>query len=195
VPAAQSKDLVNEVRKELRSLPSYGVFDLLTFVANPDGSVVLAGYVVNSSLKTDAEKAVAGIKGVAKVDNRIEVAPNSIADDEVRRRIFRAIYRDPFLAKYGTAADEMAATRPRFSPWGNRFHDFPIFRESRWMQAPFFGEEPVGDYGIHILVKNGVVTLVGEVDSEDDKKAVVANASRVGGASKVVDALYVRPKK
>jgi hypothetical protein len=70
----------------------------------------------------------------------------------VRRRIFRAIYRDPFLAKYGTAADEMAATRPRFSPWGNRFHDFPIFRGSRWMQAPFFGEEPVGDYGIHILV-------------------------------------------
>jgi len=63
------------------------------------------------------------------------------------------------------------------------------------MQAPFFGEEPVGDYGVHILVKNGVVTLVGEVDSEDDKKAVVANASRVGGASKVVDALYVRPKK
>jgi hypothetical protein len=116
VPAAQSNDLVNEVRKELRSLPSYGVFDLLTFVANPDGSVVLAGYVVNSSLKTDAEKAVAGIKGVTKVDNRIEVAPNSIADDEVRRRIFRAIYRDPFLAKYGTAADEMAATRPRFSP-------------------------------------------------------------------------------
>jgi hypothetical protein len=57
-----SNDLVNEVRKELRSLPSYGVFDLLTFVANPDGSVVLAGYVVNSSLKTDAEKAIAGIK-------------------------------------------------------------------------------------------------------------------------------------
>jgi hypothetical protein len=62
VRAAQSNDLVNEVRKELRSLPSYGVFDLLTFVANPDGSVVLAGYVVNSSLKTDAEKAIAGIK-------------------------------------------------------------------------------------------------------------------------------------
>ena len=123
---AQATDLVNEVRKELRSLPGYGVFDLLTFVVNPDGSVALGGYVTNSSLKTDAEKTVSGVKGVTKVDNKIEVAPTSIGDDDIRRSVFRAIYRDPSLARYGTAADEMAATRPRFSPWGNRFRDYVI---------------------------------------------------------------------
>jgi osmotically-inducible protein OsmY len=37
------------------------------------------------------------------------------------------------------------------------------------MMAPFYGYEPIGDYAIHILVKNRVVTLAGIVDNEGDK--------------------------
>jgi len=37
------------------------------------------------------------------------------------------------------------------------------------IDAPFYGLEPIGNYAIHILVKNRVVTLVGVVDNEGDR--------------------------
>jgi osmotically-inducible protein OsmY len=40
-----------------------------------------------------------------------------------------------------------------------------------WMNEPFFGYDPVGDYAIHILVNNCTVTLAGVVDNEGDKRS------------------------
>ena len=51
--------------------------------------------------KSDAEAAVKGIESVASVDNQIEVLPVSPMDDQVRRAVYRAIYSDPGLSKYG----------------------------------------------------------------------------------------------
>jgi hypothetical protein len=191
---AQPTPLIKEIRRELRSLPSYGVFDLLTFKANDDGSVTLGGYLLSEALKKDAETVVSSVKGVTKVDNRIEVAPVSVTDDELRRKVFRAIYRDPFLARYGTPADEAAASRARFAPWGDGFRDFNEFGTARWMQAPFFGQEPIGNYAIHILVKRGVVTLAGTVDNEADKTAA-AQKARLAGAGTVNNDLHVTVKR
>src|ERR1044071_1343110 len=67
----QSQDglyLMNKVRKELVTLPYYGVFDNLAYKI--DGSTVtLFGQVVRPSTQKDAERRVAKIKGVDRVVN------------------------------------------------------------------------------------------------------------------------------
>jgi len=88
-----------EVRHELVMLPYLGVFDNLAYKV--DGSTVaLFGQVTRPTLKSDAERVVKGIEGVEKVDNQIEVLPPSPMDDQLRRRLFRAIYGYPSLQKY-----------------------------------------------------------------------------------------------
>src|SRR5215467_1277268 len=122
------ENLVREVRHQLLLLPYYSVFDNLMFKVDED-KVTLLGQVVRPTLKSDAENAVKGIEGVASVDNQIEVLPVSPMDDQVRRAVYRAIYGDPGLSKYG------------------------------WSALP----------SVHIVVKNGNVTLEGVVDSESDR--------------------------
>jgi hyperosmotically inducible protein len=63
--------------------------------------VTLEGQVVRPTLKSDAEAAVKSIPGIGTVVNRIEVLPVSPMDDEIRRAVYRAIYSDPSLSKYG----------------------------------------------------------------------------------------------
>jgi hyperosmotically inducible periplasmic protein len=88
-----------EVRHELLMLPYLGVFDNLAYKV--DGyNVTLYGQVTRNVVKSDAEKAVKGIEGVAKVDNQIEVLPTSPMDDQLRRRLYRAIYGYEPLERY-----------------------------------------------------------------------------------------------
>lgn len=173
-------DEATAVRQDLRALPEYGVFDLITFQVNPDHSVTLAGYVTLAEIKKNAEHAIATDKSVVlRVDNRIEIAPISTTDERMRREVFAAIYGDAFLSKYGTPAEIAAAQHTRLSPWGDGFRAFGEFSSARWTGAPFYGQEPIGNYAIHILVKNGTVTLVGVVGSPDDKNAAGRDAMRV----------------
>ena len=97
-PQAEQR-IQKEVRHELVMLPYLSVFDNLAFKV--DGyDVTLLGQVVNPSLKSDAENVVKRIEGVEKVTNQIEVLPPSPMDDQLRRRLFRAIYGYPTLQKY-----------------------------------------------------------------------------------------------
>jgi hyperosmotically inducible protein len=94
-----------EVRHELLMLPYLGVFDNLAY--RVDGTTVtLAGQVTRPTLKTDAERVVKGIEGVEKVDNQIEVLPPSSMDDQLRRRLYRAIYGFPSLQKYALGVQQ-----------------------------------------------------------------------------------------
>ena len=94
-----------EVRHELVMLPYLGVFDNLAYKV--DGSTVtLFGQVTRPTLKTDAERVVKGIEGVEKVDNQIEVLPPSSMDDQLRRRLYRAIYGYPSLQKYAMGVQQ-----------------------------------------------------------------------------------------
>src|SRR5258708_26835916 len=95
-----------EVRHELIMLPYLDVFDNLAFKV--DGyNVTLYGSVTRPTLKSDAEKVVKGIEGVEKVDNQIEVLPPSLMDDQLRLRLYRAIYGYPSLEK-----DAMPVNKP-----------------------------------------------------------------------------------
>lgn len=190
-----SGQVAAEVRKELATLPYYGVFDLLTFQVSDKGLVTLGGSVFHAGLKDDAVRAVKKVDGVKEVADKIETQPTSGADDEIRWGVYRAIYRDSFLSRYGTPGDELLAGRPRLLPWGRGFRSWDAFGEPRWAGAPFLGMEPVGNYAIHILVNRGTVTLAGMVDSQGDKDAAGIKANGVMGAFKVVNDLQVAPRK
>jgi hyperosmotically inducible protein len=99
-PSGRAEErITKEVRHELLMLPYFGVFDYIAFKVN-GYEVTLLGEVVRPVTKSDAEGAVKQIEGVEKVNNQIEVLPPSPMDDQLRLRLFRAIYGDPALQKY-----------------------------------------------------------------------------------------------
>src|SRR5437773_4944097 len=140
--------LVKEVRHELVMLPYYNVFDNLSYKV--DGSTVtLMGQVTRPTLKSDAERVVKGIEGVERVVNNIEVLPLSPNDDRLRLAVYRAIYGDTTLNRYG-----LQAVPP-----------------------------------IHIIVKNGQVSLEGVVANQADKNVANIRANGVPGVFGVTNNL------
>src|SRR5271163_279056 len=89
-PASFSQEdgmrIVKEVRKRILGLSNYGVFDWLTFGIHGN-NIILNGYASRPTLKSDVERAVKGIPGVAGVDNNIEVLPLSPNDDRIRAAV------------------------------------------------------------------------------------------------------------
>ena len=149
-PAALDR-ITREVRHELLLLPYYGVFDNLAYQVQPDGTVILQGYTVRPTTKSDAENAVKRIEGVEKVVNNIDVLPTSPNDDQIRRAVYRAIYGNDVLSQYALRA------------------------------VPT----------IHIIVKNGNVTLEGAVARQMDKQVAEMQAKSVSGVFSVTNNLKV----
>ena len=148
--AKYTEKLVKEVRHQLVMLPWYSVFDNLSYKVEGD-KVTLYGEVTRPTLKSDAEAAVKSIEGVATVVNNIEVLPLSPMDDQTRRAVYRAIYGEAALSRYG-------------------FQAVP---------------------SIHIIVKNGSVTLEGVVDNETDKNLANLRANQVPNVFSVKNNLVV----
>jgi hyperosmotically inducible protein len=148
---ARARDnLIRRVRHKLAMLPYYSVYDYMTFEVDGD-HVTLNGATVRDTLKSDAEKSVKSIEGVASVTNNVEILPLSSLDWQVRRAVSRAIYREPALSRYGLSS------------------------------MP----------SIHILVRNGNVTLEGVVDREADKNLAGIRANGVPGVFGVKNNLVV----
>ena len=100
-PQAGQAELMKKVRKELVTLPYYGVFDNLEYSVE-NGVVTLYGQVVRPSTRSDAGRRVARLKGVERVVNNIEVLPLSGFDDSIRRQTYRALFGwDSPLFRYG----------------------------------------------------------------------------------------------
>ena len=171
--------IIKEVRHRLLSLPNYGVFDSLKFAVK-GRTVILEGEASRPTLKSDAERAVKGIPGVQTVENQIDVLPNSPNDDRIRMGVYRRIYGQPTLRKYTG------------SPVG--FGRFPsvAFAAGGITQAP-----PLGFHAIHIIVKNGNVTLEGVVNNEMDASIANMQANMTPGAFSVDNNLQIagRPVK
>ena len=64
----------------------------------------------------------------------------------------------------------------------------------RFAAAPFYGYDPVGNYAIHILVKNRVVMLAGVVDNEADKNLAGIKARGIKDVTGVNNDLEVSPQ-
>jgi BON domain-containing protein len=164
-----------EIRKELLQLPYYSVFDFLAFKYDR-GTALLTGYAYAPALKQDAERAVKRVPGVDAVQNNVEQLPPSQTDDEIRWREYYAIYNDPFLSRYAPGAAMLWGHRHRFGGFAGIWGD---------------GYEPAGDYPIHIVVRNGRVTLLGVVDNEGDKTIAGTKARQVPGTFEVMNELIV----
>ena len=94
--------LTKEIRKEIVTLPFYGVFDWFEYKVEPDGTVYLAGQVTRPTLKKDAQRRVEKVEGVDRVINQIEVLPLSPNDDRLRRAVYRELFNfNSPLFRYG----------------------------------------------------------------------------------------------
>ena len=93
------EQLAKKVRKELVTLPWYGVFDNLEYQIE-GSTVTLSGQVVQPSTRKDAERRVRKLAGVERVVNNIEVLPLSGFDDRIRYGTLRAIQRTAGLYRY-----------------------------------------------------------------------------------------------
>ncbi len=91
--------LTREVRHQLLMLPYYTVFDWFEYRVS-GYKVELDGYVVNSTLKSEAGNVVKKIEGVQKVTNNIKVLPLFPSDNRIRVAEYRAIYGFPGFEKY-----------------------------------------------------------------------------------------------
>src|SRR5919206_5378724 len=88
---AAFEQLAKKVRKELVTLPWYGVFDNLEYQIS-GSTVTLSGQVVQPSTRKDAERRVKRLAGVERVVNNIEVLPLSSFDDSIRVSAYRALF-------------------------------------------------------------------------------------------------------
>ena len=96
-------DLENGVRHEILMYPRYTLWDDISFRID-NGNVSLLGAVSQPYKKSDLERIVQRIPGVASVTNEIKVLPLSPQDDRLRLQVARAIYRDPALSRYAMGA-------------------------------------------------------------------------------------------
>ncbi len=99
VPKRAVERITRQVRHEILMLPYYNVFDNITYKVQ-GYNVTLMGAVTQPVLKKQAANVVKGIEGVEKVDNQIEVLPLSNMDDQLRLRLYHAIYGFAPLEKY-----------------------------------------------------------------------------------------------
>jgi hyperosmotically inducible protein len=92
--------IANEIGRQVDIYAQYSIFDHISGVVD-DGVVTLIGKVTMPFKKDDIEKRVRKIVGVTEVRNQVEVLPVSSYDEELRRRIARAIYGNSAFWQYG----------------------------------------------------------------------------------------------
>ncbi|HSU31012.1 MAG TPA: BON domain-containing protein [Bryobacteraceae bacterium] len=166
--------IARDVRKSILTLPEYGVFDYIHFGIK-GRTVILKGEASRPTLKSAAENAVKKIEGVESVQNDIDVLPNSPNDDRIRAAVYYRIYSQPSLQKYTS----------------NRG---PQFRSLTRRTMGITYDPPIGYHAIHIIVKNGSVTLVGAVDNSSDAALAGMQANLTPGVFSVDNDLFVTSK-
>jgi hyperosmotically inducible periplasmic protein len=165
--------IAEEVRKQIVTLPQYGVFDYIHFAIKGTDTVVLQGRASRPTLKSSAENVVKRIEGVTTVDNQIQVLPNSPNDDRIRAAVYASIYGFPALQRY---TSNRGGPRTR-----------SIARAAGGITA----DPPIGFHAIRIIVENGNVTLMGVVDNEGDLAMAGMRANIVPGVFSVDNDLQV----
>jgi osmotically-inducible protein OsmY len=165
--------IAKEVRKQIVTLPQYGVFDDIHFGIKGK-TVILEGSASRPTLKSSAENVVKKIEGVERVDNRIEVLPLSPNDDRIRAAVYVNIYRSPALQKYT-------------SNRGGGRRGLSLTRRTMGIT----NDPPIGYHAIHIIVKNGNVTLKGVVNNSGDLAIAEMQANLTPGVFSVINDLFV----
>ena len=170
--------IAKEVQKRLAGLPNLGVFDWITFGFHGK-TVVLKGYASRPTLKSSAANVLKGIPGVESVDNQIEVLPTSPNDDRIRAAVYNRIYTQPSLRKYNA---NQGNVRQAVGPGPS----------VAMMAGGITNDPPRGFHAIHIIVKNGNVTLYGVVLNAGDEAIAGMQANSAPGVFSVDNDLIVQ---
>ena len=147
------RQIGEQARKDIVTYYAYTIFDNITLEVQGD-RLIVNGQVTQPYKKQDIGNFLAHVKGVAELDNNLEVLPTSEYDDSLRLAIARAIYNDPYFIHYGNQA---------LPP-------------------------------IHIIVKNGNVTLEGVVASQMDRTKAEMDARLAATYFNFTDNLRIESK-
>jgi osmotically-inducible protein OsmY len=132
-----------------------------------NGVVTLRGSVASDAARQRAEEMARSVAGVSSVNNQLEVA---------------------------TAAKPVSADKP--APTTGTAERDREMHQPAWIttkiQAQYFVDPDITPWNIDVTtVTGGVVTLEGEVDSQDDRAEAVRIARETEGVTRVVDRLRV----
>ncbi len=97
----RDSQIFKDVSKEVLTYTQFTIFDDVAANVH-DGVVTLTGDVTMPYKRNDIGRRVAGIDGVARVDNRIRVLPVSPFDDRLRSTLARRIYGSLALSPYAS---------------------------------------------------------------------------------------------
>jgi hyperosmotically inducible protein len=147
------RQIGEQARKDILTYPWFTIFDWITLEIQGD-RLIVNGQVTLPSKKQDIGNFLAHVKGVADLEDNLEVLPTSEYDDSLRVAIVRAIYNDPFFIHYGNQA---------LPP-------------------------------IHVMVKNGNVTLEGVVANQLDRAKAEADARLAATYFNFTDNLQIESK-
>jgi len=145
-----SQQILEQARHEIVMYYAYGIFDNVNLSVQ-NGTLTVSGQVTQPFKKTDMGRILERVKGVAALENNLEVLPVSNFDDRLRLQVARAIYGDPYFIQYRNQA---------LPP-------------------------------IHIIVKNGNVTLEGAVNSAMESVMANMDARSAGLSFSVANNLQV----
>jgi osmotically-inducible protein OsmY len=95
--------ILEQARHQVVMYYAYGIFDNVQLEAQGD-KLIVSGQVTQPFKKTDIGNLLTRVRGVASVENRLEVLPTSAFDDQLRLQIARAIYGDPYFIHYANQA-------------------------------------------------------------------------------------------
>jgi hyperosmotically inducible protein len=103
-PDRRDLRLADDIVRQVNTYSRFTIFDDVNARID-QGVVTLSGKVTMPFKKNDIGKRIAGIDGVREVENKIDVLPVSIYDDQLRHRIARAIYGHPSFWNYAAMAN------------------------------------------------------------------------------------------
>jgi hyperosmotically inducible protein len=144
------QQMLEQARKAVVTYYAYGIFDNINLEAQGN-KLIVSGQVTEPFKRADIGNFLTRVKGVAEVENNLEVLPLSYFDDSIRLSVARAIYGDPYFVSYADQANPP----------------------------------------IHIIVKNGNVTLEGVVNSKVDRARADVAARTAGLSFSFTDNLRV----
>lgn len=184
--------LANQIRKKILTLNNFGVFDFISFGLKGGQTgiiVVLQGYASRPTLKDSAEQVISKIEQVESVENNIEVLPVGGNDEDIRLRVYQAIYFDSVLSRYNPNRGS-----PMYGPGGVGGSWGAGAAAGMWARNDAFGisnDPPMGYHPIAIIVKGGNVFLEGVIDNEGHKNMANLKARGVSGVFSVTNNLNV----
>jgi hyperosmotically inducible protein len=95
------RDILKDVVRQVTTYSRFTVFDDIN-ASYEDGVITLTGEVTQPFKRDDIVRRVAGVPGILKVVDKIQVLPLSPFDDALRYRIARAIYGNPSFWTYAS---------------------------------------------------------------------------------------------